>query len=160
MNHPPTYVRTFSLHKIRENCHFLDHPPTPMSLRNKKMATFIFYKNIHSGSITFANWFELLSFHTNVIQDQKEVSITLSDHEPLILTIYLLKWWLFWSFCQKIAITVQIDKSWSNAISELFKIQFFTACVAVLCCLLTFVYHFITLHSSYLTCVPKITWML
>ena len=23
--HPPTYVRTFSLH--RENCHFLDHPP-------------------------------------------------------------------------------------------------------------------------------------
>ena len=38
MNHPPTYVRTFSLHKVRENCHFLDHPPTPMSLRNIKMA--------------------------------------------------------------------------------------------------------------------------
>ena len=28
LNHPPTYVRTFSLHKVRENCHFLDHPPT------------------------------------------------------------------------------------------------------------------------------------
>ena len=38
MNHLPTYIRTFSLHKVRENCHFLDHPPTPMSLRNKKMA--------------------------------------------------------------------------------------------------------------------------
>ena len=34
---------------------------------------YIFYKSIHSGSITFANWFELPSF-------QKEVSITLSDH--------------------------------------------------------------------------------
>ena len=37
MNHPPTYVRTFSLHKVRENCYFLDHPPNPMTLRNKKM---------------------------------------------------------------------------------------------------------------------------
>ena len=25
--HPPMYVRTFSLHKVRKNCHFLDHPP-------------------------------------------------------------------------------------------------------------------------------------
>ena len=24
---PPTYVRSFSLHKVRGNCHFLDHPP-------------------------------------------------------------------------------------------------------------------------------------
>ena len=41
MNHPPTYVRIFSLiHKVRGNCHFLDHPPipNPMSLRNIKMA--------------------------------------------------------------------------------------------------------------------------
>ena len=37
MNHLPTYVRTCSLHKVRESCHFLDHPPTPMSLRNIKM---------------------------------------------------------------------------------------------------------------------------
>ena len=29
---------TFSLHTVRKNCHFLDHPPTPMSLRNIKMA--------------------------------------------------------------------------------------------------------------------------
>ena len=33
-NHQPTYVRTFSLHKVRENCHFLDHLPTSISLRN------------------------------------------------------------------------------------------------------------------------------
>ena len=38
LNHPPTYVRTFSLHKERENCHFLDHPTTHMTLRNIKMA--------------------------------------------------------------------------------------------------------------------------
>ena len=38
LNHPPTYVRTFSLHKVRENWHLLDHPPTRMSLRNIKMA--------------------------------------------------------------------------------------------------------------------------
>ena len=44
MNHPPTYVRTFSLHKVRENCHFLDHPPTPMSLRNIKMAPKEFFR--------------------------------------------------------------------------------------------------------------------
>ena len=25
LNHPPIYVRTFSLHKVRVNCHFLDH---------------------------------------------------------------------------------------------------------------------------------------
>ena len=31
-------VRTFLLHKVRENCRFLDHPPTPMPLRNIKMA--------------------------------------------------------------------------------------------------------------------------
>ena len=45
LNHPPTYVRTFSLHKVRENCHFLDHPPTPMSLRNIKMAPYIDFFN-------------------------------------------------------------------------------------------------------------------
>ena len=29
---------TFSLHKVRENWHFLHHPPKPMPLRNIKMA--------------------------------------------------------------------------------------------------------------------------
>ena len=37
-NHPPNSVRKFSLHKVRDNCHFMDNPPTPMSLRNIKMA--------------------------------------------------------------------------------------------------------------------------
>jgi hypothetical protein len=40
LNHLPTYVRTFQLHKVRENCHFLEHPPTPMSLRNIKNCVF------------------------------------------------------------------------------------------------------------------------
>ena len=34
LNQPTTFVRTFSLDKVRENCHFLDHLPTPMTLRN------------------------------------------------------------------------------------------------------------------------------
>ena len=60
-NHPPTYVRTFSLHKVRENSNFLDHPPTPMSLRNIKMApnmTFaaeefpvVFYIGLNLGKV-------------------------------------------------------------------------------------------------------------
>ena len=37
---PPTYVGTFLLHKVRENCHFLDHPSTLISLRNIKMAPY------------------------------------------------------------------------------------------------------------------------
>ena len=36
---PSTHLhKDISLHKVRENCHFLNHPPTPMSLRNIKMA--------------------------------------------------------------------------------------------------------------------------
>ena len=38
LKHPPTKVRTFSLNKIRKNCHFLDNPPTPTFLHNIKMA--------------------------------------------------------------------------------------------------------------------------
>ena len=35
---PPTpYVATFIWHKVRQNCHFLDQPPTPMPLRNIKI---------------------------------------------------------------------------------------------------------------------------
>ena len=37
---PNHYIRPFLLHKVRENCHFLDHPPTPISLRNIKMAPY------------------------------------------------------------------------------------------------------------------------
>jgi hypothetical protein len=31
---PLPYVNTFSLHEVIENCHFLNHHPSPMSLRN------------------------------------------------------------------------------------------------------------------------------
>ena len=35
---PPTHLlKTFSLHKVRENCHLLDHLPTAMPLHNIKM---------------------------------------------------------------------------------------------------------------------------
>ena len=59
------YIMTFSLHKVRENCHFLDHPPTPMSLRNIKMApyatekVFFFFKKsqkcVLDYNVEFAN---------------------------------------------------------------------------------------------------------
>ena len=43
---PPTsYVKTFSVYKVRENCHFENHPTTPMSLRNIKMVPKEFYDN-------------------------------------------------------------------------------------------------------------------
>ena len=38
LNHPPNYIRTFSLHKVRENCHFLDQLPIPTHL---KMAPYL-----------------------------------------------------------------------------------------------------------------------
>ena len=36
----PYVIRTFSVHKVRENCHFLFPQPTPMSLRNIKMVPY------------------------------------------------------------------------------------------------------------------------
>ena len=41
MNHPPTYIRTFLLHKVRKNCHFWTTNPPPMSLCNIKMAPYL-----------------------------------------------------------------------------------------------------------------------
>ena len=49
---PPTpYVRT--LHKVRENCHFLDHPPTPIALRNIKMVPKEIRNSRESHFLTF-----------------------------------------------------------------------------------------------------------
>ena len=60
---PPTrHVRTFSLYKVRENwenCHFLDHPPTLMTLRNIKMVPYANYKTYFLLYQGF--WFEV--FH-------------------------------------------------------------------------------------------------
>ena len=35
------HPRTFSVHNLRNNCHFLNHLPTPMSLRNSRPETLI-----------------------------------------------------------------------------------------------------------------------
>ena len=44
---PPSHLRKdILLHKVRENCHFLDHPPTPLSLRNIKMAPWLECKKV------------------------------------------------------------------------------------------------------------------
>ena len=59
---------------------------------------YIFHKSMSPGTITWANWFELPILHTNISQAQKEVFITLSDHEPVISTIYVKKFSQFWPF--------------------------------------------------------------
>ena len=42
---PPTpYVRTFSLHNVRGNCHFLDHPPTPIALYTASVSMWNIYR--------------------------------------------------------------------------------------------------------------------
>ena len=46
------FVRTFSLHKVRENCQFLDHPPTLMSLHNIKIAPYLKPQVIFFSSLT------------------------------------------------------------------------------------------------------------
>jgi hypothetical protein len=54
---------------------------------------YIFHKSMSPGTITWANWnwLELPILYTNITQAQKEVFITLSDHEPVISTIYVKK---------------------------------------------------------------------
>ena len=75
MNHPPTYVRTFSLHKIREYCYFLDHPPTPMSLRNIKMAPYFMIKFIYSETASqFYKIFPLLLTVCTVVKSKWKIS--------------------------------------------------------------------------------------
>jgi endonuclease/exonuclease/phosphatase family metal-dependent hydrolase len=52
---------------------------------------YIFHAGTSPGTITWANRFELPILHTNITQAQKEVLIPLSDHEPVISTIYVKK---------------------------------------------------------------------
>ena len=42
------HPRTFSVHNLRNNCHFLNHLPTPMSLRNSRPETNV-GRNTHRG---------------------------------------------------------------------------------------------------------------
>ena len=86
MNHPPTYVRTFSLHKVRENCPFLDHPPTPTSLRNIKMAPnskCLFCENIWLTRNYFSGFFPNILFRSASMF--KSVEYSFSKYIILIL---------------------------------------------------------------------------
>ena len=58
---------------------------------------YIFHKGMSPGTKTWADWSEFLILRTNIINQAQEVSITLSDHEPVISTIYVEKW-QFWPF--------------------------------------------------------------
>ena len=42
---PTCYIRTFSVHKVRGNCHFLNHLPNPMSLCNIKIFPLKLWQN-------------------------------------------------------------------------------------------------------------------
>ena len=50
--------KDMSLHKVRENCHFLDRPPTPMSLRNIKMAPWT-TKKLKIFNQGFSRWLDI-----------------------------------------------------------------------------------------------------
>ena len=52
---------------------------------------YIFHAGKSPGTITWANRFELPILHTNITEAKKEVVIPLSDHEPVISTIYVKK---------------------------------------------------------------------
>jgi len=52
---------------------------------------YIFHKSMSAETLTWTNWFELPFLQALIEAAQKEVSITLSDHEPVISTIYVRK---------------------------------------------------------------------
>ena len=58
---------------------------------------YIFHKGMSPGTKTLADWSEFLILRTNIINQAQEVSIPLSDHEPVISTINVEKW-QFWPF--------------------------------------------------------------
>jgi len=47
--------------------------------------------SMSAETLTWTNWFELPFLQALIEAAQKEVSITLSDHEPVISTIYVRK---------------------------------------------------------------------
>jgi len=59
---------------------------------------YIFHRSMNPTTITWANWFELPILNTNITKAQKEVFITLSDHEPVISTIYVKKFSKNWPY--------------------------------------------------------------
>lgn len=59
---------------------------------------YIFHRSMNPQTLTWANWFELPIINTNITEAQKEVFITLSDHEPVISTIYVKKFSKTWPY--------------------------------------------------------------
>jgi len=59
---------------------------------------YIFHRSMNPQTLTWANWFELPILNTNITEAQKEVFITLSDHEPVISTIYVKKFSKTWPY--------------------------------------------------------------
>ena len=59
---------------------------------------FFLFFSMNPQTLTWANWFELPILNTNITEAQKEVFITLSDHEPVISTIYVKKFSKTWPY--------------------------------------------------------------
>jgi len=59
---------------------------------------YIFHRSMNPWTQVWANWFELPFLQTNITETQKEVFITLSDHEPVISTIYVKKFSKTWPY--------------------------------------------------------------
>jgi len=59
---------------------------------------YVFHRGMNNRTITWTNFFELPFLQTNITEAQKEVFITLSDHEPVISTVYVKKWSDHWPY--------------------------------------------------------------
>ena len=59
---------------------------------------YIFYKGMNFQTLMWTNFFELPFLKTNITEAQNEVFITLSDHEPVISTVYVQKWGTNWPY--------------------------------------------------------------
>jgi endonuclease/exonuclease/phosphatase family metal-dependent hydrolase len=72
------HVKEFATYGNQRN--YFSYVEEPVTL------DYIFHKGMSPGTKTWADWSEFLILRTNIINQAQEVSIPLSDHEPVIST--------------------------------------------------------------------------
>ena len=122
MNHPPTYVRTFSLHKVRENCHFQDQSPTPISLRNIKMAPNVPGHHLRKYSNSFDIFFSkmiytCLSWYIFISWFRLQVSHKVDVGSFLLEPVAELMLYFFWKWTRKLLGTLL----WNTSVTSLLE---------------------------------------
>lgn len=59
---------------------------------------YVFYKSNSNRTNVWTSWFELPFLTTQIFKTHKEETVTLSDHEPVIATLYMKKWSKTWPY--------------------------------------------------------------